>query len=53
MTDGRLVYLFDFQVIGPFLEAGKLDEASLPALAEPGPQGRIQHLPWWLAPRAA
>ena len=46
LTGGKLVYLFDLQIIGDFRPGGKLDVATLPCLAEPGPSGQIAMLPW-------
>jgi hypothetical protein len=49
LTRGKLVYLFDLQIVGNFRPGGKLDPAKLPCLAEPGPVGQIAMIPWWIA----
>ncbi len=48
---GRQAYACDMQVVREFLPGGYLREECplVPCMAEPGDDGRILHLAWWVA----
>ena len=45
---GRLA--FDLMIVGDFLPSGLVTIPMIPCLAEPGPAGQIQMIPWWVVP---
>ncbi len=50
LTEGREVYAFDLMIVGDFLPSGLVTIPMIPCLAEPGPAGQIQMIPWWVVP---
>lgn len=52
LTDGHQVYAFDLPVIGDFLPAGWRDHPLIPCMVEPGPEGQLLPIPWWVAEEA-
>lgn len=51
-TRGAEVYAFDLLILSDYLPAGKLDTPLIPCVAEPGPAGTIQAIPWWVVQEA-
>lgn len=47
-TDGSTIYCADLWLRPSFLKGGCLQDNILPCLAEPGPSGGIELIPWWL-----
>jgi hypothetical protein len=45
ITEGRLVYAFDLNIIGDFLNESPTELPLVSCLAEPGDEGTIQHIP--------
>lgn len=48
-TGGPTVYCADLWINRSYLPSGYLDQAVLPCMAEPGADGALELLPWWIA----
>ncbi|MBC8104484.1 MAG: hypothetical protein H7Z41_18060 [Cytophagales bacterium] len=47
-TDGSVIYCADLWVSPGDLQGSRLQKHVLPCIAEPGPVGEIELVPWWL-----
>lgn len=48
LTDGREVYAFDLMMVGDYQPTGTVEMPLFPCLADPGPEGEIRMIPWWV-----
>jgi hypothetical protein len=48
LTGGREVYAFDLMMVGDYQPNGVVETPLFPCLADPGPEGEIRMIPWWV-----
>jgi len=51
LTQGREVYAFDLIIVGDYQPNGIVEAPMIPCLADPGPEGEIRMIPWWIVTR--
>lgn len=49
LTQGREVYSFDLMMVGDYQPGGTIEVPLFPCMADPGPEGEIRMIPWWVA----
>ena len=47
-TDGSVIYCIDLMVRPAYLQGSRLQSDILPCIAESGPDGEVELIPWWL-----